>query len=148
MYLTTSFDVNPLASINGKAKVMSLPAFQKAYPQRKVPKNSKDFGKVFVCRRGCNTRTTTYTEEFSWEKVYQGAEDIQTLIDLVKSGTKGTRTKQKAPRRESPDALLDDLDDDDVDWKATRKVSTPKKPRSQPGTPRKPKTVTPSSQRK
>lgn len=127
---------------------MSLPAFQKAYPLRKIPKNSKDYGKVFVCRRGCNTRTTSYTEEFSWENVYHGAEDIQTLIDLVRSGTKDTRSKRKNTRCESPDALLDDLGDGDTDWKATRNVSTPKKVRSQPGTPRKPKAVTPSSQRK
>jgi origin recognition complex subunit 1 len=144
--LTTSFDVNPLASINGKATVTSLPAFQKAYPQHKIPKNSKDFGKLFVCRRGCNTRTTTYTEEFSWENIYHGAENIQTLIELVKTGTKETRRRRKVQRAESPDALFDDLGEEDTAWKAARKVTTPKKPRSQPGTPKKPKT--PTSQRK
>lgn len=123
-----------------------MPAFQKAYPQRKVPKNSKDFGKVFVCRRGCNTRTTTYTEEFSWEDIYHGAEDIEALMQLVKAGTKETRRRRKIQREESPDDLFDGTGDDDTDWNAAKRVTTPKKPRSQPGTPRKPKT--PTSQRK
>lgn len=148
LYLTPSWDVNPLASINGKAKVMSLETFQKAYPQGKVPKSSKDHGKVFVCRRGCSTRTATYTDEFSWEDLYHGPEDISNLIELVKSGTKATRRKQRVPREEPPDALFDDANEVDTDWKAAKKISTPKKTRSQPGTPRKPKTVTPSSHRK
>jgi origin recognition complex subunit 1 len=61
---------------------------------------------VFICRRGCNTRTATYTEEFTWEKVYRGAEDILDLVDLVQSQTKATRRKRK---RE------DDIDV--ADWK-------------------------------
>ncbi|CAN8099525.1 unnamed protein product [Discula destructiva] len=148
LYLTPSWDINPLASINGKAKVMSLEAFQKAYPQGKIRKSSKDHGKVFICRRGCSTRTATYTEEFQWEGLYRGAEDIHNLIELVKSGTKATRRKQKVPREESPDALFDDAGGGDEEWKAKRQVSTPKKPRSKPGTPRKPKMATPSSHRK
>lgn len=148
LYLTPSWDINPLASVNGKAKVMSLNSFQKAYPQGKIAKNSKDYGKVFVCRRGCNTRTATYTDEFLWEDVYRGVDDVQKLGELVKTGTKATRKKRQAARDESPDALFDDMGEDDAEWKAVKKVSTPKKPRSQPGTPRKPKTATPSSHRK
>ncbi|KAJ4424765.1 Origin recognition complex, subunit 1 [Gnomoniopsis sp. IMI 355080] len=148
LYLTPSWDINPLASVNGKAKVMSLEAFHKAYPQGKIPRNSKDYGKVFVCRRGCNTRTTTYTDEFSWEEVYQGVEDVQKLIELVKSGTKATRRKLKPSREESPDALYDDAGEGDAEWGSARKPSTPKKPRSYQGTPRKSKPVTPSSHRK
>lgn len=127
---------------------MSLEAFQKAYPQGKIPRNSKDYGKVFVCRRGCNTRTTTYTDEFSWEEIYQGVEDIQKLIELVKSGTKATRRKLKPSREETFDALYDAPGEDDAEWGSARKLSTPKKPRSHQGTPRKSKPVTPSSHRK
>lgn len=126
---------------------MSFDAFQKAYPQGKISKNSKDYGKVFVCRRGCNTRTATYTEEFSWEDLYRGAEDIPNLVELVNSGTKASRRKQKLTRAESPDDLFDGAGEDDAEWNAAKKVATPKKPRSQPGTPRKPK-MTPSSHRK
>lgn len=148
LYLTPSWDINPLASVNGKAKVMSLEVFRKAYPQGKIPRNSKDYGKIFVCRRGCNTRTTTYTEEFTWEELYHGVEDIQKLIELVKSGTKATRRKLKFSREESPDALYDVTGEGDAEWETARKISTPKKPRSVPGTPRKSKPVTPSSHRK
>lgn len=148
LYLTPSWDVNPLASINGKAKVMSLESFQKAYSQGKIPRSSKDHGKVFVCRRGCNTRTTTYTDEFLWEKLYHGMEDIPKLTDLVKSSTKATRRKLKPSREESPDALYDVAGEGDAEWGATRKLSTPKKARSYQGTPKKSKPVTPSSHRR
>lgn len=130
---------------------MSLDVFQQKYPQGKVPRNSPDHGKIFVCRRGCNTRTATYTDEFVWEDLYGGAEDIQTLVDLVKNGTKATRRKRVA-REESPDALYDAAGvDDDIEWGKTgtpKKFGTPKKPRSTHGTPRKSKPVTPSSHRK
>lgn len=137
-----------MASINGKATVMSLELFQKAYPQGKIPRNSKDHGKIFVCRRGCNTRTTTYTDEFPWEEFYHGAKDIQKLIDFVKSGTKATRRKVKPSREESPDALYDAVYEEDADWDTARRISTPKKSRSCQGTPKKSKPATPSSHRK
>ena len=95
VYITPSWDINPLASINGKANVISQQAFLARYPSGKVPRSSKDFGKTFVCRRGCNTRTATYTDEFIWEDVYRGAEDIADLIQRVKSQTKATRKKRK-----------------------------------------------------
>ena len=87
LYISAAFDDNPLASINGTAKVFSLDRFQELYPTG-VKKNSKDYGKVFVCRRGCNTRTTTYTPEFKWEDVYKDAKDIPTVVDLVETQTK------------------------------------------------------------
>lgn len=148
LYTTPSWDYNPLASINGKAKVMSLESFQKQFPSGKIPKHSKDFGKVFVCRRGCNTRTATYTDEFIWEDIYQGAEDIANLIELVKTGTKATRNA-RAPRTHSPDALYDFKVDEDDEGPQKK---TPRKAGTVPGTPRKPKAaskpVTPSSHRK
>lgn len=151
LYISPSWDVNPLESINGKAKVMSVEDFQKAYPQGKVPRSSTDHGKIFVCRRGCNTRTATYTEEFVWEDVYRGAVDLQKLIERVKSETKATRRKSMW-RRGSPDALYDVAGDGgDGSWGQTgspRKPSTPRKPRTDQGTPKKPKPTTPSSHRK
>lgn len=95
LYITPSWDVNPLASINGKATVLSQQAFLERWPSGKVPKSSKDFGKVFVCKRGCSTRTATYTEEFLWEDVFGGAEDLPALIERVKGETKATRKKRK-----------------------------------------------------
>lgn len=150
LYITPSWDHNPLESINGKAKVMSLQGFQDKFPTGKVPKSSRDHGKVFVCRRGCNTRTATYTDEFTWEDIYRGPDDISNLVELVKNGTKATRKGRGAPRAESPDALYDLNANDGEEGERPKK--TPKKMGSIPGTPRKArvgsKPATPSSHRK
>ncbi|KAI4277283.1 MAG: hypothetical protein L6R38_005471 [Xanthoria sp. 2 TBL-2021] len=95
VYITPSWDVNPLASINGKATVVSAESFKSKYPSGKVPRSSRDYGKIFICRRGCNTRTATYTDEFIWEDKFNGAEDLHNLIDYVKSQTKATRKRKR-----------------------------------------------------
>ncbi|CAH0026427.1 unnamed protein product [Clonostachys rhizophaga] len=96
LYITPSWDVNPLASINGKAKIMSLDAFHNKYPSGKVPHQSPDYGKVFVCRRGCNTRAALYTDEFIWEELVPAGDSVFALIDFVKNGTKVTRQRRRA----------------------------------------------------
>ncbi|KAF4451033.1 origin recognition complex subunit 1 [Fusarium austroafricanum] len=101
LYISPSWDINPLASINGKAKLMSQDTFLTKYPQGRIPRNNGDYGKVFVCRRGCNTRTATYTDEFIWEEVYSGEDDLFALMDRIKAGTKATRRRRKA-RSASP----------------------------------------------
>ncbi|KAF2964507.1 hypothetical protein GQX73_g9070 [Xylaria multiplex] len=99
LYITSSSDINPLASINGKARVMSSAAFSREFPTGKIPRSSPAYNKTFVCRRGCNTRTTTYTSEFIWEDIFSGSsEDIAKLIQLVQSGTKSTRRQPKSHR--------------------------------------------------
>ncbi|PNP41366.1 origin recognition complex subunit 1 [Trichoderma gamsii] len=98
LYISPSFDVNPLASINGKANIMSQDAFLSAHPSGKISRNSPDFGKTFVCRRGCNTRSTTYTDEFVWEEIYENG-DVSALKDFVEKNTRATRRK---PRAQSP----------------------------------------------
>ncbi|KAI0415310.1 ATPase [Xylaria grammica] len=96
LYITSTSDINPLASINGKANVMSSAAFLREFPTGKIPRSSPSYNKTFVCRRGCNARTTTYTPEFVWEDIFSGSsDDIANLIQLVDSGTKSTR---KQPR--------------------------------------------------
>ena len=106
VYITPSWDVNPLASINGKASIVSSSVFDARYPSGKIPRTSKDYGKMFVCRRGCNTRTATYTDEFDWKEIYGGAQDIDSLVRLVKSQTKATR-KRKRDSVPRDDATLD-----------------------------------------
>ncbi|KAM5370686.1 hypothetical protein ACJZ2D_008400 [Fusarium nematophilum] len=101
LYISPSWDINPLASINGKAKVTSLDAFLARHPQGRIPRNRPDYGKTFVCRRGCNTRTATYTDEFVWEEVYRGEDDLFSMMDMIKNGTKATRRRRKA-RSPSP----------------------------------------------
>ncbi|KAL8304359.1 hypothetical protein RB597_004425 [Gaeumannomyces tritici] len=130
LYITPSWDTNPLAAINGKATVMSQEAFLAKYPSGKIPRNSREFGKVFVCRRGCNTRTASYTNEFVWEDIFRGtALDVYKLIERVKTETKATRARRK-PKEPSADVYEfsaagdDDDDDDDVAKKLQR---TPKK---------------------
>ncbi|KAI0599300.1 ATPase [Biscogniauxia sp. FL1348] len=106
LYITPTSDVNPLASINGKAQVLSHQAFLREYPSGKVPRTSPGYNKTFVCRRGCNIRTTTYTDEFNWDDVYSGKpEDIENLLELVRKGTKSTRKRQRP--REQPVSTAD-----------------------------------------
>ncbi|OCL07359.1 origin recognition complex subunit 1 [Glonium stellatum] len=107
LYITAAFDNNPLTTINGKANVVSFETFRSKYPTGQIKKSSKDYGKIFVCRRGCNTRTATYTEEFKWEDIYNGEEDIPSLTQLVESQTKATRKRQ--PRSKKDDRDLDDF---------------------------------------
>lgn len=87
--------MNPLASINGRATIYSPSAFHSKYSSGKVPRTSKDYGKIFVCRRGCNTRTASYTDEFLWEEIYKGAEDLDSLVERIKSQTKSTRKRKR-----------------------------------------------------
>jgi origin recognition complex subunit 1 len=142
LYITTAFDLNPLTTINGKANVVSLDTFNAKYPSGQIKKSSKDYGKMFVCRRGCNTRTTTYTEEFKWDDIYKGVDDIETLKEYVDSQTKSTRKKQprsKADTQDLGDFVIQDDDgvprtprkrrklNDAATPTSTRKILTPRK---------------------
>jgi origin recognition complex subunit 1 len=102
LYITPAFDINPLSSINGSAKIMSPGRFKELYPSGNISSRSKDYGKVFVCRRGCNVRTATYTEEFVWEDVYTGVEDLDVLVEKITVETKASRkTKRKTKETET-----------------------------------------------
>lgn len=120
---------------------MSQAAYMKNYPNGKVPRKSKEYGKVFVCRRGCNARTCTYTEEFVWEEVYRGEEDIDALVDLVRQGTKATRKRRPAKEGSAERDYKLDADDDARDEYAPGVPRTPKKARIRDA-------VTPSSRRR
>jgi origin recognition complex subunit 1 len=146
LYITPSWDWNPLESINGKATIMSDKTFHVRYPAGKIPRKSKEYEKTFICRRGCNTRTATYTEEFVWEDIYHGTEeDVADLIDRLKRDTKATRKRRKETRITEDD----NFDGEDVDQEPatprkrqkTSTVSTPRKLRTPS------KLVTPSHKR-
>lgn len=95
LYINPSYNYCPLSSINGRAKILSPTQFNQQYPAG-VPKKSRDYGKVFVCRRGCNPRTATYTPEFNWSDIYKGRDtNIFVIGELVRKGTKATRKKSK-----------------------------------------------------
>lgn len=116
VYITPFGDVNPLESINGKATVVSPQTFHQIYPSGKVPRSSRDHGKIFVCRRGCNTRKVVYTEEFVWEEVYRDYEDLDDLFELVDRQT--TKPNKKRKRDDDYD------DDDDGDEQGVRQLDS------------------------
>ena len=98
---------------------MSVETFNSKYPSGRIPRSSKDYGKMFICRRGCNTRTATYTDEFDWGKMYNSADDILPLIDRVQSQTKATRKRKRG------NAAGEDPADD---WDPSNEPDEPKTP--------------------
>ncbi|KAJ4361179.1 Origin recognition complex, subunit 1 [Ascochyta clinopodiicola] len=152
LYISATFDDNPLASINGTAKIMSLDNYQKLHPTGQIKKSSKDYGKIFVCRRGCNTRTTTYTPEFKWEDVYNGADDIHSLVELVESQTKATRKGTSRSKKEQEDLdtfVVQDSEDDGAPKtpRKRRKLNNATTPTSSRKSPAARKFLTPSHKR-
>lgn len=139
MYITPTYDENPLESINGTAIIMSEKTFNTRYPNGKIPRKTKGYGKTFVCRRGCNTRTSTYTEEFKWEDIYDGTEEgLNKLIKRLEDDTTATRKKRPEKRKIADDDFTGvDVADSDLEQDTPRKkqkfssaASTPRKIRT------------------
>ena len=133
---------------------MSEAAFRAKYPTGKVPRKSREHGKVFICRRGCNTRTCTYTEEFVWEDIYHGCGDLDTLQDTIRRETKATRRRRNAKDEPTDQDYKLEPDNHEGDY-APGTPRTPKKARTReavtPGSKRKPmpsNPATPSSHRR
>jgi len=113
IYITTNFDENPLDTIEGKATVISAQQYRDLYPTGKIPRTSDDHGRMFVCRRGCSARTATYTDEFVWEDVYQGVDDMNELKERVAAETKATRKKKVEVKSKDLDFVVaDDADNE------------------------------------
>ncbi|RMZ76474.1 hypothetical protein DV738_g4897, partial [Chaetothyriales sp. CBS 135597] len=90
-YITADFNLNPLTSINGKAIVLSKEGFFKKYPEGKEPKSKearKEYTKTILCRKGVKQRSLIFTEEFAWDEIYRGPEDMLDLVDWIKEQTK------------------------------------------------------------
>lgn len=120
---------------------MSEAAFKAKYPTGKVPRKSSEYGKVFICRRGCNTRTCTYTEEFVWEDIYHGREDMDTLQEMIRKNTKATRRRRTAKDERTDQDYKHEPDDAREGDYGPGTPRTPKKARTRDA-------VTPSSKRK
>ncbi|KAK3298918.1 P-loop containing nucleoside triphosphate hydrolase protein [Chaetomium fimeti] len=154
LYITPAFDVNSLATLNGKAYILSEAAFMAKYPTGKVPRKSSEFGKVFICRRGCNTRTGTYTDEFVWEDIYRGRDDMDSLQEMVLKNTKATRKRRQAKDEPTDQDYKHEADDGREGDYAPGTPRTPKRARTRdavtPSSKRKPgsKPATPSSHRR
>lgn len=150
MYLTASVDKNALESINGAAFIMSEAAFNKKYPNGKIPKGAKEYGKTFVCRRGVDPRRAQYTEEFVWEDIrHSNEEEMEHLIHRMEmeTGCKKKRASTKRKKADTDFSVHHIGEDDDEDG-----VSTPRKKQKTINhiTPRKPRTpskLTPSHKR-
>ncbi|KAJ5135769.1 ATPase AAA-type core [Penicillium bovifimosum] len=130
-YITLDFNNNPLTSISGKGRVMSQSTFIARYPNG-PPKNRNElaeYNKCIVCRRGVNQVQGRYTEEFTWEELYN-QDDIHQLINWVKEGLKASRKRRAA-------------DDEYVETKENVAPSTPRKRQRLAAT-----NATPQSQRK
>jgi origin recognition complex subunit 1 len=136
LYLTSDMDENPLESIIGPAIILSENAFKEKFPTGKIPPRSKDQGKVFFCRRGCNQRNGSYTEEFIWEDLKHKSEaDVQALVERVEAETESTK-KRKYRRQTKADDDFRGGNIDDEELETPRKkqkhsnVFTPRKPRT------------------
>ncbi|PSN73272.1 P-loop containing nucleoside triphosphate hydrolase protein [Corynespora cassiicola Philippines] len=152
LYISAAFDNNALTTINGTAKILSLDEFNRQYPDGQIKKSSKDYGKVFVCRRGCNARTTKYTPEFKWEDVYKGPDDIPALVELVESQTKATRKRGPRLAKEAADLeefVVPDSDDDGAPKtpRKRRRLNDATTPTSARKTPASRKFLTPTHKR-
>jgi origin recognition complex subunit 1 len=148
-YITADFNLNPLSAINGKATVLGKETFLKKYPGGKEPKGKAariQYAKTVFCRRGVKQRNLIFTDEFVWEELYTGEDDLLRLLDWITDQTKVRRHNRE--------------DQDEFDLKRERNLDdegqpmTPKKKRklsSVPGTPKstiKKKTLfTPTHQR-
>lgn len=138
LYLTPDTDINPLESINGTAYLMSEDAYNKKYPTGKIPKRAREYGKTFICRRGCNTRTATYTGEFVWESIKRGTEEeVGELHARMETETKSTTRKRKGQKRTQDDDEFaggygneDELETPRKKQKFSSVTSTPRKPRT------------------
>lgn len=133
LYINPSYNLCPLGSINGRATVLSPAQYNKLYPGG-VSKKSREYGKVFVCRRGCNPRTANYTPEFSWDELYQGRDtNIFRIGELVQRGTKAARGRNRsaaATAAEKPETRRKRRrknsgsdDEPGSDWEQERSVS-------------------------
>ncbi|TVY37714.1 Origin recognition complex subunit [Lachnellula subtilissima] len=135
-YITTGWDESPLESIIEKATILTESEFAAKFPKGTIPRKSVYFGKVFVCRRGCNLKSTTYSEEFSWKDIAHDTEDdVIRLVERLEYETKATK-KPRLDKRKRGDDEFDFKDKAGDEPGTPRKkhktftVSTPRKPRT------------------
>lgn len=113
-FITSDFNMNPLTAINGRATVLSKEAYFAMFPEGKQPKSgtaANQYAKTIFCRRAVKQRTLLFTDEFVWDELYKGEEDLLPLIDWIKEQTRGKR-RQPGPddddyefQKETDDAL-------------------------------------------
>jgi origin recognition complex subunit 1 len=145
LYITVGIDESPIEAIKCKAIILTEKAFNSRFPAKKISRQDKEeYNRTFICRRGCNTGTTTYTEELNWDEIeHKTDEDIEKLIQKLTSETvsrkRGRKPGFKVVKRKKEDYLSEEDEDfeDDI-------IKTPRKKQKHSAitTPRKPKTPT------
>ncbi|PMB66498.1 Origin recognition complex subunit 1 [Beauveria bassiana] len=120
LYISPSWDVNSLASINGKARVMSLDKFLLRYPSGKIPRNSPEYGKTFIARSRLHVSAVPASlpcREGEFSLVYSHLEAAITEGTgncIYISGTPGTgktATVREVVSRLEDAVISDELDD-------------------------------------
>lgn len=161
-------DESPLDSIIKKAIILSA----KQYSERPIPKakrgrKAKGHIETFVCRRACELKNTTYTEDFDWDEIKPETEnDVDQLVERIndeietiraQKRNSGTSKLVKRPLKrkqeesdddddvdEYADEVLEDIDEDGpLDGNESDEINrTPrkKKKHTKTMTPRKPRT--------
>jgi len=79
-------------------------------------------------------RTATFTDEFVWEDMYTGPDDIQKLIDRVEKETKATRKRKAGGKATKAD---DFVAGDDEDEETVPKTPSKRRKLNDGGTPSK-----------
>lgn len=140
-FITADFNLNPLESISGRAVVLSKDAFYNKYPGGKPPRSKAAaalYAKTILCRRGIKQRTGRSTEEFVWEELYQGIEDLYGLVNWI--------TEQTSDRRKQVESAHGAADKEYVQAEDREtEPRTPKKRRKTTSTTSTPKSSTKSS---
>lgn len=112
------------------------------YPKGTIPRKSEDFGKVFVCRRGLNLKTSLYTAPFTWEDIeHSSDEEVHQLIDFLEKDTKGSQKRKFSKFQKQDDNFTGGFveeEDSDADMRNT--TPRKKKKTGSAPTPRKPRT--------
>jgi origin recognition complex subunit 1 len=139
-FITSDFNMNPLTAINGKAIVLSKQEYFETYPEGKQPKSSaaaNQYAKTIFCRRAVKQRTLHFTDEFVWDEIYRGEEDLLSLIDWIKEQT---RDRKRHPQLQK--------DDEDYEFRKDTDDPLPETPRKKRkttvGTPRSTTRATPA----
>jgi origin recognition complex subunit 1 len=135
-------DESPIESIKAKANIVTERDFKSRFPTKNIPRKDKEeFNRTFLCRRGCDTGSTTYTEEFNWNDLdHNSAEHVENLLEKLKSETV-SRKRGRQPgfklKRKKEDYINEEEEEeyDDVVRTPRKKqkhstVTTPRKPRT------------------
>ena len=134
-FVTSDFNMNSLSSINGRATVLSKDAYFARYPDGKQPRSKTaaiEFAKTIFCRRAVKQRTLVFTEEFIWDDLYGGKNDLLNLIDWIREQTRGKKKSAPKDDEDEDEDYLKERDVEDVEMgtprkqRKTTKVSTPR----------------------